>query len=119
MTIDQARESYLHKEATEAIIGAAIAVHNVLKAGLLESIYEACVAHEFVKRGIPFQRQLQVPVVERFLPVHEAQLNTYMRPTGKRVGSLINVNSIPIRDGIHRRVLSLKKQYRTPCDLCV
>ena len=122
----------LHPELTRQIIGAAMEVHRQLGPGLLESAYEECLCHELRLRGISFQRQLDLPVeykglkldcgyrldlvvedkvivelkaVESILPVHEAQLLTYLRLTGKRVGLLINFNVPVLRRGIVRRVL--------------
>jgi GxxExxY protein len=117
---------------TGHIIGAAIEVHRHLGPGLLESAYEECLCHELHLRGIDFRRQVDIPVeykglkldcgyrldlivheevvvelkcVERVLPVHEAQLLTYMQLTGKRVGLLINFNVPLLTKGITRRVL--------------
>jgi GxxExxY protein len=122
----------LHKELTEQIIGAAIEVHRALGPGLLESAYETCLHRELELRGVRFRDQVDVPVeykgvkldagyrmdllvadtivvelkcVEKLAPVHEAQLMTYMRHTGKRVGLLINFYTPVLRDGIIRRVL--------------
>src|SRR5580698_3692118 len=117
---------------TDRIIGCAIEVHRHLGPGLLESAYEECLCHELHLRGIDFRRQIDLPVeykglkldcgyrldlivheevvvelkcVERVLPVHEAQLLTYMLLTGKRVGLLINFNVPLLTKGITRRVL--------------
>ncbi len=117
---------------TGAIIGAAIEVHKTLGPGLLESVYEDCLAVEFNERGLKFRRQIEIPVfykgrptdglyrvdmlveeqvvlelkaVERTLPIHEAQLLTYLRVMEKRVGLLINFNTPYLRDSIVRRVL--------------
>ena len=117
---------------TEQIIGAAIEVHRELGPGLLETAYEQCLCHELTLRGISFRCQVELPVlykglkldcgyrldlmaedrivvelksVERILPVHEAQLLTYLRLTGKKVGLLINFNAPALRRGILRRVL--------------
>jgi len=117
---------------TGPIIGAAIEVHRHLGPGLLESAYEECLCHELHLGGMDFRRQLDLPVeykglkldcgyhldlivheevvvelkcVERVLPVHEAQLLTYMQLTGKRVGLLINFNVPLLTKGITRRVL--------------
>jgi GxxExxY protein len=117
---------------TSAIIGAAIEVHRQLGPGLLESAYEQCVCHELKLRGLAFKCQVDFPVsykglkldcgykidlivsdevvvelkaVERILPVHEAQLLTYMKLSGKTVGLLINFNSSLLTQGIIRRVL--------------
>jgi GxxExxY protein len=117
---------------TEQIIGAAIEVHRQLGPGLLESIYQEALCEEFHLRGIPFLCQVEVPAhykgrelranyvidlivagtvvvelkaTERLLAVHTAQLLTYMKLTGKRVGLLINFNVPVLHRGIVRRVL--------------
>ncbi|HVF24283.1 MAG TPA: GxxExxY protein [Anaerolineales bacterium] len=122
----------LEKELTNNIIGAAIEVHKVLGPGLLESAYQVCMEHESTLRIIPFERLVDLPLsykginlnagyvidliyekrvivelkaVERVIPVHEAQLLTYMKPTGIRVSLLINFNVPLLKDGIYRRVL--------------
>ena len=122
----------LADELTSAIIGAGIAVHRELGPGLLESAYEECLCHELTLRGITYERQVPLPVVYKgvrldcgyridlvvedtvvvelkavdvFLPVHEAQLLTYLRLTDKRIGLLLNFNVPALRDGIIRRVL--------------
>ena len=122
-----------HKDPrTSTIIGAAIEVHRRLGPGLLESAYEECLCHELHLQGLQFRRQVEVPVIykglkldcgyridlivedtvvielkaiEHILPVHEAQLITYLRLTGKRVGLLINFNVPLLSSGIVRRVL--------------
>jgi GxxExxY protein len=123
----------LLKDCTRRIIGAAIEVHKALGPGLLESAYEACLAREFDHQGIGYRRQVDLPVhyrdlrldagyrldfvvedqvivelksVERIMPIHEAQLLTYLRLAEKRVGLLINFNVPVLRRGIVRRVLS-------------
>jgi len=122
----------LEKELTDKIIGAAIEVHKVLGPGLLESAYQTCLERKSTLRGILFERLVKLPLnykgidldagyvidlvydkrvivelkaVERVIPVHEAQLLTYMRLTGIRVGLLINFNVPVLKDGIYRRVL--------------
>jgi GxxExxY protein len=117
---------------TSSIIGAATEVHRQLGPGLLESAYEQCLCHELHLRALPFKCQVDLPVsykglqldcgykidlivndeviielkaVERILPVHEAQLLTYLKLSGKRVGLLINFNSSLLTQGIIRRVL--------------
>jgi GxxExxY protein len=119
-------------ELTDLIIGAAIEVHKALGPGLLESVYEPCLCRELQLRGLRFERQLDIPAeykgvklgcgyrldilvegkvivevksVETLLPVHEAQLLTYLRLVGKRVGLLINFNVPVLKKGIIRRVL--------------
>ena len=120
----------IEKVAAE-IVDAAFKVHTTLGPGLLENVYEICLVHELAKRGIKTRRQLDVPVmydsirleaglrldlvvadciivelkaVEEVLPVHLAQLVTYLKITGYRVGLLINFNGELIKDGIYRRV---------------
>ncbi|HVN21231.1 MAG TPA: GxxExxY protein [Dongiaceae bacterium] len=129
----ETRSKLLHEALTERVIGAAIEVHRGLGPGLLESAYEECLCHEFHLRGIGFQRQVPLPVeykgvkldcgyrldllvenvlileikcLEHILPVHEAQILTYMKMTGKRVGLILNFNvSVLVRGGIVRKVL--------------
>jgi GxxExxY protein len=117
---------------TERIIKCAIAVHRELGPGLLENVYEQALEIECSLDGLQVQRQLKVPVlyrgkmigeykpdmlvnnlviveiksVERFDPVFEAQVLTYLKITGKRVGLLINFNSRLVKDGIKRFILS-------------
>jgi GxxExxY protein len=129
----ETRSKLLCEDLTEQIIGAAVEVHRALGPGLLESAYEECLCRELHLRGLVFQRQVPLPVeykgvnldcgyrldlivhaeiilelkcVERVLPVHEAQLLTYLKLTGKRVGLIINFN-VPalVRGGIVRKVL--------------
>jgi GxxExxY protein len=119
-------------EITDDVIGAAVDVHRELGPGLLESVYETCLCHELGLRGLAFRQQVHVPVkykgmdldagcridilvedevvvevkaVEKLLGVHEAQLLTYLRLAGKRVGLLLNFNVPRLKDGIVRRVL--------------
>jgi GxxExxY protein len=122
-------------EVTEEIIGSAIEVHRTLGPGLLEGIYEECLAMELQLRGVLIERQVLVPIeykgrrvaadlridllveqrvvvelkaIEKVLPVHDAQVLTYLRLTGKEVGLLINFNVPILRDGLRRLV----NQYR-------
>jgi GxxExxY protein len=121
----------IHQALTEQIIGAAIEVHKELGPGLLESIYEECLCLELHLRGLRFRRQIGVPViykgvaldcghrldliiedtvilelkcVERVLPIHEAQLLTYLKLLDKPVGFIINFNVPILRNGIFRKV---------------
>jgi GxxExxY protein len=131
--VTEARSKLLHEELTENVIGAAIEVHRALGPGLLESAYEECLCREFNLRGLAFERQVPLPVeykgvnldcgyrldlivqnevilelkcVEHLLPVHDAQLLTYLKLTGKRVGLIINFNvATLVRGGIVRKVL--------------
>lgn len=122
----------IEEQLTEAIIGAAIEVHRELGPGLLESSYQRCLAREFDLRGIKYRQEVELPVeyegiyldcayridfivdekviievkaMEKLIPVHEAQLITYLKLSKKRVGLLINFNSSVIRNSIIRRVL--------------
>ena len=122
----------MHETITEAVIGAAIDVHKALGPGLLESAYESCLCHELMNRGVGVERQRELAVryrdhlvdcgyrldllvehevivevksVDKLLPIHEAQLMTYLKLSGKQVGLLINFNVARLRDGILRRVL--------------
>jgi GxxExxY protein len=129
----EARSKLLHEELTEQVIGAAIEVDRTLGPGLLESAYEECLCREFNLRGLAFQRQVPLPVeykgvkldcgyrldlivqdavvlelkcADHILPVHEAQLLTYLKLTGKHVGMIINFNvAALVRGGIVRKVL--------------
>jgi GxxExxY protein len=126
------RESEERDPRTSTIIGAAIEVHRQLGPGLLESAYEQCLCHELQLRGLPFRCQIDLPIsykglhldcgyridlivneevvvelksVERILPVHEAQLLTYMKLAAKPLGLLINFNVPLLTQGIIRRIL--------------
>ena len=119
---------------SEIIIASALDVHRALGPGLLENAYEECLAHELTLRNIPFQRQVLVPVnykgicielgyrldlvvdnsvivelkvVESLLPIHESQVLTYLKMSGKRLALLINFNVRLLKDGIKRIVLNL------------
>ncbi len=120
---------------TREIIGAAIEVHRHLGPGLLESAYQQCFAKELELRGIPYESESPLPLeykglrvhcgyrvdflvansvvietkaVEAIAPVHEAQLLTYMRLGGWKVGLLINFNVLVLKTGIRRKVLDFK-----------
>ena len=122
----------IHEELTAAIRAAAIEVHRHLGPGLLESAYEECLCYELRRRGLAFDRQKPLPIeyknvrldcdfridvlvedkvllelksVESLLPVHEAQLLTYLRLSKTKVGLLLNFNVPLTTDGIVRRVL--------------
>ena len=121
---------------TENIIGAAIEVHQTLGAGLLESIYEECLCYELASRGMEVHKQyavslaykevmldagykldlfvegavvVELKTVEKLLPIHDAQLLTYMKLVGSSVGLLINFNVPYLRQGIKRKVLDYKE----------
>ncbi len=118
-------------EVTETIIGSAIEVHKHLGPGLLESAYEVCLGYEIANRGLKVVRQMQLPVrykevhldcgyrvdllvqdsvvvelkvVERLEPIHDAQVLTYSRLSGCKVGLLLNFNTPILREGIKRIV---------------
>jgi GxxExxY protein len=117
---------------SKIVIGAAIEVHRLKGAGLLESIYEKCLAREFELRQVPTVRQFQIQVeykgitfskflrldfyvddclllelkaVERVLPIHKAQLFSYMKLLNAPVGLLINFHEITLKEGIYRLIL--------------
>jgi GxxExxY protein len=123
-------------ELTEAVIGAAMEVHRTLGPGLLESTYEMCVFRELVIREIPFERQVPIPVeykgikldcgyradiivdsrilveikaIDSLLPVHDAQLLTYLKLGDWKIGLLINFNVELLKHGLRRRVLRLEE----------
>jgi len=124
--------SLVEEDLTTQIIGAAIAVHKYWGPGLYEEIYERSLCQELTLRSIPHVSQLRIPLVYKghavgddlrldvwidrkvvveckalagFLPVHEAQLLTYMRLTKSRVGLLINFNVAALKHGLRRMVL--------------
>jgi GxxExxY protein len=117
------------EELSGDVIGAAIEVHRLLGPGLLESAYELALERELVLRGFSVERQKPVPVeykglalgdgfrldmlvndrllveikaVDRLLPIHQAQLRTYLRLTDRRFGLLINFNEKVLKDGVKR-----------------
>jgi GxxExxY protein len=121
----------LYEDITERIIGAAMKVHSALGPGLLESTYGVCMFYEMNVIGLHFQHQVRLPViyegvsldggyridflvensvivelkaVERLLPLHTAQLLTYLKLSGCKVGLILNFNVQHMRDGIDRRV---------------
>lgn len=116
------------------IIGAAIDVHTQLGPGLLENVYEECLAYELLARSVVFERQKILPVqykglqlecgfrldllvsglvvveikaVDKLIPVHEAQLITYLKLTGCKLGLLLNFNVVRLKQGIRRIALNL------------
>ena len=118
-------------ELTERVIGACIEIHRALGPGLLESAYEECLCYELSQAGIKFERQKALPVhykdvkldcgyrldlvveekiiielkaVESLLPIHEAQLLTYLKLSGITLGLLINFNVAMLKHGIKRIV---------------
>ena len=124
--------SLRNEQLTEKVIGAAIQVHRQLGPGLLESAYRRCLAHELRLREGPVEQEVvldmvykglrvpncyrldllvadalvvEVKSVDTTLPIHEAQLLTYLRVSGRRVGLLLNFKSRLLKDGIIRRAL--------------
>ena len=118
-------------QITDSIIGAAIEVHSALGPGLLESAYEACLVFELAERGLKVEQQkplpviyrqvkldcgyrldmlvenvviIEVKVVDHLAPIHKAQLLSYLRLSGCKVGLLINFNVKVLRDGVVRVV---------------
>ena len=116
-------------EASQIVIGAALNVHSALGAGILESACDACMYYELTKTGLQFEHQVHLPVVyqgiqlsaayrvdfivenclmvelkcvENVLPVHRAQLLSYLRLSGYKLGLLLNFNVPHMRNGIHR-----------------
>ena len=114
------------------IVDAAYTIHKTLGPGLLEKIYEACFCHELTKRNLSYQRLVDIPVeydgiifdeglrldviveeliiceikaVDKMNPVWEAQLLSYLKLTGKRIGFLINFNVPLIKNGVKRIIL--------------
>src|SRR5688500_5269670 len=121
----------LHENITSRIIAAAIKVHTALGAGLLESTYSACLHYQFAVDGLHFEHQVRLPViyegiqidagyridflvencvivelkaVDKLLPLHLAQILTYLKLSGRPVGLLINFNVPHLRQGIRRAV---------------
>jgi GxxExxY protein len=121
-------------EITGKVIEFSIKVHRSLGPGMLEGAYEICLTHELVKNGFKVERQKKLPItydgvrldagyridlivnesvivevkaVERLHPVHEAQLLSYLRMTGLKLGLLINFNMKMLRDGVKRVVNEL------------
>jgi GxxExxY protein len=116
-------------ETSRLVIGAALRVHTALGAGILESACSACLAYEFTKLRLHFEQEVRLPIVyegvqlptayrvdfiveeclvveikcvERVLPVHRAQLLSYLRLSGHKLGLLLNFNVPHMRQGIHR-----------------
>jgi GxxExxY protein len=116
---------------TSTIIGAAIEVHKELGPGLLESVYELCLCKLLFEKGLKVERQKTLPIVFRgeklakdffidilvedeiilelksvdiIMPIHEAQLLTYLKLADKRLGLLINFNVVLLKEGIRRRI---------------
>ena len=125
-----------YSELTEKIIAAAMKVHSAIGPGVLESVYKTCVAHELKKSGITVSSEVALPVVydglrldsgfridllvedlvvaelkcvDTLLPIHKAQLLTYLRLSNKPIGLLLNFKVVHMRDGI-QRILNNKHQ---------
>lgn len=120
-------------ELSRRVIGAAIEVHRVLGPGYLESVYEEALAVELTLQGVACDRQMPMSIeykgravgegrldllvngalvvelktVEQLLPIHHAQLLSYLKATRKQLGLLINFNTRVLRDGVKRVVLSV------------
>ena len=117
---------------TAKAIGFAIEIHRILGPGLLESAYEECLCFELKQNGLAFRRQVSLPViykcvridcghrldiviedqviielktVERLMPIHEAQILTYLKLSGIRTGLLLNFSSTILKDGMRRIML--------------
>ena len=122
-------KALMRRNLTEIILGAAMRVPTALGPGLLESAYESCLVHELLKSGLSVRNQVELPIVydgitldigyrtdilveelviielkavDNILPIHKAQLISYLKLSGKDVGLLINFNVEHLRDGIDR-----------------
>lgn len=131
ITTEKAKSAEELNKLTEIIIGAAIEVHRNLGPGLLESAYEACLAFELKERGLIIERQVELPLcykevhldcgyridllvnkavivegkaINAIAPIHHAQLTSYLKLSGCRIGLLINFNVVLLKDGIKRVV---------------
>jgi len=119
-------------EISGAVVDAAMKIHSALGPGLLESAYAACLKHELVKRGLKVACEVPLPVVydderldagyrldlvvedtvvvelkaiEALAPIHQAQIISYLKLSGKPIGLLINFHSLHLKDGIKRFVI--------------
>lgn len=131
-------------QITDKIIGAAIKVHRALGVGLLESAYEACLAFELAEAGFSIERQKPLPLVyrdvkldcgyrldllvdgkvivevktvDKFAPIHQAQLLSYLKLSGCKVGLLINFYVMVLKNGIRRMVNDFPDSQRSPRSL--
>ncbi len=122
---------HMEDQLSNQILGAAIEVHKYMGPGLLESVYEECLSHELALRNIPFECQkpvhlhykdlnvsetlrldlvvgglvvVEIKSVQQILPIHEAQLMTYLKLTNCKLGLLLNFNTILLKNGIVRKV---------------
>ena len=120
---------YLQNHHSGQVVNAAIKVHTILGPGLLESAYEACLIQELKNRGLKVEAQVGLPItydgtqidvgyridllvervvivelkaVEKIRPLHKAQIMSYLKLSGLRVGLLINFNTVSLKDGIQR-----------------
>ena len=124
---------YQLDETTSAVIGAALEVHRVLGPGFLETVYEEAIAIEFGLQGIPFERQkpinvsykgrpvgegrldffvqnsviVELKAVDKLLPIHQAQLMSYLKAARCRLGLLINFHERLLKEGVRRVVLTM------------
>jgi len=132
MTVVPLRAKRSANEVSRLILDAAMKVHSVLGPGLLESAYEACLAQELRLRGLDVQTQVPLPVVyegtklevgyrvdilvegvvvievksvDGIAPIHEAQLLSYLKLSGRNLGLLLNFNTVHLKDGIRRFVM--------------
>jgi len=122
-------EGVIHRDLTETIIGGAITVHKELGPGLLESVYEKCLAFELADRGLSVTTQKEIPVryknltfdcsfradlivenkvllelksIDQLMPIHTSQVITYLKLTGLRTALLINFNVPTLKTGLKR-----------------
>jgi GxxExxY protein len=120
------------ERAAREVLDAAFQIHTALGPGLLESVYEACLVHDLVRKEVPVRRQVpvqisynglhleaglrldllvdeqvivEIKVVERMVPVHEAQILSYLKLAKLRLGLLINFNVVRLKEGIRRFAL--------------
>ena len=125
----ESTEEGLHRDLTEAIIGGAITVHRELGPGLLESVYEKCLAFELADRGLLVATQKEIPVryknltfdcsfradlivenkvllelksIDQLMPIHTSQVITYLKLTGLKTALLINFNVPTLKTGLKR-----------------
>ncbi len=125
----ESTEEGLHRELTESIIGAAITLHRELGPGLLESVYEKCLAFELADRGLSVSTQKEIPVryknltfdcsfradlivenkvllelksIDQLTAIHTSQVITYLKLTGLRTALLINFNVPTLKTGLKR-----------------
>ena len=126
------KTSEKEEQIASQIVDAAYSVHKALGPGLLERVYETCFCHELTKRGLSYERQIDIPIeydgitfneglrldvlveglvicelkaVDKMNPVWQAQLLSYLKLTGKRIGFLINFNVTLAKDGIKRIIV--------------